>query len=200
MEELTNQGDRIRSGGHNLCNHQHEDSERKQNCDAWKQTQDTRREKSSQGQKKKGNAPGQGPRTDSEIQQKQLFICHPMTPHPGWSSPPSLQAAGRPAESWRRAARRGWADWGRKTRSAFVGSPQRWRRDKAPCSSHRKPHGDLRGPLKKTHRKAIGDIKWHHQGIDWCCCNLFNRLQKAQRAGHETCGSPWTCWCYFSER
>lgn len=40
-KKLTYQGYRVWSGGHNLCNHQHEDSQRKQNRDAWRQTQDT---------------------------------------------------------------------------------------------------------------------------------------------------------------
>lgn len=41
-EKQTYEGNRIWSSGHDLCNHQHEDSQREQNRDAWRQTQDTR--------------------------------------------------------------------------------------------------------------------------------------------------------------
>lgn len=71
-----------------------------------------------------------------------------IIPHPGWSSPPSWQGAGRPAGSWRRGARRGWGDWERKTRSFFVRSPQRSHQGRALHSSHRKLHDDLQGPLR----------------------------------------------------
>lgn len=37
----TYQGNRVWSCRHNLCNHEHEDSQREQNRDAWRQTQDT---------------------------------------------------------------------------------------------------------------------------------------------------------------
>lgn len=53
---LTYQWYRIWSGGHNLCNHQHEDSQRKQNCDAWRPTQDTGESWVAKKEKKKEKA------------------------------------------------------------------------------------------------------------------------------------------------
>ncbi len=86
-----------------------------------------------------------------------LFQPPPLIiPHQGWSSPPSLQAAGRPAGSWRRGAHRGWGGWEHKTRSFFVKLPQRWHLGRALHSNHRKLRDDLQGPLRKTMQQ-----RWH---------------------------------------
>lgn len=69
-------------------------------------------------------------------------------PHPGWSSPLSWQAEGRPAGSWRTAAHTGWGGSGRKTGSSYAESPRRSRPDRARRSSRKRLHDDHQGPLE----------------------------------------------------
>lgn len=61
-------------------------------------------------------------------------------PHPARSFLQSQQAAETPAGPNQRSARRGWAGWGRNTRSCVASWPWMSRQGRAPCSSRSTAH------------------------------------------------------------
>lgn len=93
--------------------------------------------------------------------------------HRGWSSPPSWRGAGRPAGSWRTGARMGWAGWEHRTGFSFLALPQTSHLGTALHSSHRKPHYDLRGPLKRQ-----GNKKMRHNILLFCSRTWLMQLIK----------------------